>query len=150
MHTVSVSGILKPSQMFNRKYGAGSHDQTDATPSSMLTRSQVLLFANFYVDTIVCLGNLNFQKPDQQDVQLPSFETTPTQPHPPPNVSLGGGHGNADDSDSSDWSSSDSEGDLKTGVGEGGVVGGAIKPSHHTNLIAEWEWRTIADGTDTR
>ena len=27
---------------------------------------------------------------------------------------------------------------------------GGMKPSHHTNLIAEWEWRTMADSSDTR
>ena len=56
--------------------------------------------------------------------------------------------GDGDDGDSSDWSSSsDSDGGEEEG---GGARGGVMKPSHHTNLIAEWEWRTMADGGETR
>ena len=99
------------------------------------------------------------QAADGGNIELPSFETTPSKPHSPPKVtfneraesgrpsSVTGGDGDGNDSESSDWSSSsDDEGE---GEGEGGE-GGGIKPSHHTNLIAEWEWRTMADSSDTR
>lgn len=57
-------------------------------------------------------------------------------------------HGDGDDGDSSDWSSSS---DSESGEGDGrGASGGVMKPSHHTNLIAEWEWRTMTEGGDTR
>ena len=57
-----------------------------------------------------------------------------------------GGDRGGDDSESSDWSSSsDDEGGSDDGEGVRGM-----KPSHHTNLIAEWEWRTMADSTATR
>ena len=64
--------------------------------------------------------------------------------------------GGDNDSESSDWSSSASDGEggeEREGggvMGGGGGGGGGMKPSHHTNLIAEWEWRTMADTTDTR
>ncbi len=45
-------------------------------------------------------------------------------------------NGNHDDSDnSSEWSSSDDEEDKKDGDG--------MRPSTHTSLIAEWEWRAM-------
>lgn len=63
---------------------------------------------------------------------------------------VAGGDGDGDNSESSDWSSSsdDEEGGGDGESGEGGVAG--MKPSHHTNLIAEWEWRTMADSNATR
>ena len=63
---------------------------------------------------------------------------------------VAGGDDDGDKSESSDWSSSsDGEGDEGGEGPQGGGMGG-IKPSHHTNLIAEWEWRTMADSSDTR
>ena len=81
----------------------------------------------------------------QVDYELPSFEATPSKSFTMDTKGVEpGGH---DNSDSSDWSSSsDDEGDREPGEGRGV----ALKPSHHTNLIAQWEWRTMTDGTDTR
>ena len=95
------------------------------------------------------------QEPDGGGVELPLFEATPSKPRSPLKVTFGktGLDGDGNDSDSSDWSSSsDGEGGgddmgVKGGGGEGG---GEMKPSHHTNLIAEWEWRTMADSSDPR
>ena len=64
----------------------------------------------------------------------------------PSTIARGDGDGN--DSESSDWSSS-SDGEEEREGGGGGRVG-VMKPSHHTSLIAEWEWRTMADSSDTR
>ena len=82
------------------------------------------------------------------DFELPSFETTPSKSYTMDIKEVEpGSHGNASNSDSNDWSSSsDGEGDHEPGEGEGV----AMRPSHHTNLIAQWEWRTMADGADTR
>lgn len=115
------------------------------------------------------------QGPDGENIKLPSFETTPTKPPSPTKVKFSegvesskpisiitrgnendGGGGGDNDSESSDWSSSASDGEGGEereggeGGGGGGGGGGGMKPSHHTNLIAEWEWRTMADTTDTR
>ena len=46
------------------------------------------------------------------------------------------------DSDSSSWSSSDEE--------EGGVMKDEMKPSTHSTLIAEWEWRAMNPDPTTR
>lgn len=51
----------------------------------------------------------------------------------PPSHETAGDRG---DSDSSNWSSSDEE------EGEGGIVG-EMRPSTHSTLIAEWEWRAM-------
>lgn len=42
-----------------------------------------------------------------------------------------------DDSDSSNWSSSDDEEEEESGIG------GEMRPSTHSTLIAEWEWRAM-------
>jgi hypothetical protein len=66
---------------------------------------------------------------------LPSFETSHDEkvmPRPRSDA--------ADDSDSSSWSSSDEEEEKGKG---------AIKPSTHSTLIAEWEWRAMKQDTPT-
>ena len=104
------------------------------------------------------------QGADGENIKLPSFEATPTKPPSPTKVKFSEGvesgepisiitrgnnnDGGDNDSESSDWSSSASDGE--GGEEQGGGGGGGMKPSHHTNLIAEWEWRTMADTTDTR
>ena len=127
---------------------------------------QTLPYLSYPIPLLGCLTNVISrcslidplqQKPDHEEIELPSFDATPTKPQSPLKVtfkdnSLGDSdrHGDGDDGDSSDWSSSsESEGGEGDGGG-GGASGGVMKPSHHTNLIAEWEWRTMNDGGDTR
>ena len=83
---------------------------------------------------------------------LPTFDPSSIrageqEPPPPHTAATVGSHGNAsdrqgDDSDSSNWSSSEDEGE-----GGGGGLMGQMKPSTHSTLIAEWEWRAMNKDT---
>ena len=132
-----------------------------------------LLYRCNTIFTVKFIFNFAIQGADGGSIELPSFEATPTKPHSPTKVKFsersesgepisvvtrGNRDDNddrGDDSDSSDWSSSASDGEDGEGRGGEGERGGGgamgeMKPSHHTNLIAEWEWRTMADSSDTR
>ena len=76
---------------------------------------------------------------------LPTFDPSPVSQETPPKLhEVDGG------SDSSNWSSSDEE---EEGVGDGGGGRGEVvkpvKPSTHSSLIAEWEWRAMNQDTPT-
>lgn len=83
--------------------------------------------------------------------RLPSFNPSSSAtkdghvPAPAPARDTAGSHG---DSESSDWSSSDEEGP-KRGEGKGGGLEEEMKPSTHSTLIAEWEWRAMNQDTTT-
>ena len=74
-----------------------------------------------------------------------------SQEHPPPHTTLAGNHGDGpgrqdDDSDSSNWSSSEDEGEGEGAREEHGLVT-EMRPSTHSTLIAEWEWRAMNQNT---
>ena len=83
-----------------------------------------------------------------EDLQLPSFDLSTGADSTSPLVSRTE-RSDGNDSDSSDWSSSSDESGGGEG-GEGGDSGSLVRPSHHTSLISEWEWRTTHDDTTTQ